>query len=40
MTHIVLLLLIAGKNTDLADVSMEESVKYRVTETSCSTSYH
>ncbi len=34
MTHVVLLLLVSGENTDLADVRLQEAVQHRVPETS------
>lgn len=40
VAHIVLLLLIAGEDTDFSDVCTEEAVQYCVTEGSCSTGYH
>ena len=40
VTHIVLLLLIAGEDADFSDIRTEEAVQHCVTEGSCSTGYH
>lgn len=40
VTHIILLLLIAGEDADFSDIRTEEAVQHCVTEGSCSTGYH
>ena len=40
VTHIVLLLLIAGEDADFSDICTEKAVQHCVTEGSCSTGYH
>ena len=40
MTHIILLLFITAEDTNLCDVGHQETIKYCVTEGTCSTSNH
>ena len=40
VTHIILLLLIAGEDADFSDICTEKAVQHCVTEGSCSTGYH
>ena len=40
VTHIILLLLIAGEDADFSDIRTEEAVQHCVTEGSCSSSNH